>query len=89
MTDAFERYQTKSGIGDYEKFRDMTMNWIRITNSIMDYNSAIKLNQRNCKKKVPEIQLQKMSEDIDNMIHNFEIEYRLAYIDKYKKMLKA
>ena len=83
-----EQYAPKSGIYDYEKFVEMKMAWMRISFRVRDYDSAIKFNNRNHKRKVCEASIKSVAEDIARRAHEFEKEFKIPFLDSFNKMLK-
>ena len=84
-----EQYAIKSGIYDPEKFREMKMAWMRISFRVRDYDSAVKFNRRNHKRKVCEAYIDNVAEDIARRARDFEKEFKIPFLDNFKTMLKA
>jgi len=84
-----EKYAIKSGIKDTEKYIQMKLAWKRISFRIRDYDTAIKFNKRNLKRKVPNEYIEKVAEDIRQRVQEFEREFRIPFLDKFNQMLKV
>ena len=84
-----EKYALKSGIKDTEKYIQMKLAWMRISFRIRDYDTAIRFNKRNLKRKVPDDDIEKVAQDIRQRVQDFEREFRIAYLDKFNQMLKV
>ena len=84
-----EKYAIKSGINDTEKYIQMKLAWLRISFRIRDYDTAIRFNKRNLKRKVPDEYIEKVVHDITQRVHEFEKEYRIPFLDKFNQMLKV
>jgi hypothetical protein len=84
-----EKYALKSGIKDTEKYIQMKLAWLRISFRIRDYDTAIRFNKRNLKRKVPDDDIEKVAQDIRQRVQDFEREFRIAYLDKFNQMLKV
>ena len=84
-----EKYAIKSGIKDTEKYVQMKLAWLRISFRIRDYDTAIRFNKRNLKRKVPNDDIEKVVQDIRQRVQDFEREFRIAYLDKFNQMLKV
>jgi hypothetical protein len=84
-----EKYALKSGIKDPEKYIQMKLAWMRISLRTRDYDTAIRFNKRNLKRKVPDDDIEKVAQDIRQRVQDFEREFRIAYLDKFNQMLKV
>ena len=84
-----EKYALKSGIKDTDKYIQMKLAWLRISFRIRDYDTAIKFNKRNLKRKVPNDYIEKVAEDIRQRVQEFEREFRIPFLDKFNQMLKV
>jgi len=84
-----EKYALKSGIKDTEKYIQMKLAWMRISLRTRDYDTAIRFNKRNLKRKVPDDYIEKVAQDIRQRVQDFEREFRIAYLDKFNQMLKV
>ena len=84
-----EKYALKSGIKDTEKYIQMKLAWLRISFRIRDYDTAIRFNKRNLKRKVPDDYIEKVAQDIRQRVQDFEREFRIVYLDKFNQMLKV
>ena len=84
-----EKYALKSGIKDTEKYIQMKLAWLRISFRIRDYDTAIRFNKRNLRRKVPDDYIEKVAQDIRQRVQDFEREFRIAYLDKFNQMLKV
>ena len=84
-----EKYAIKSGIKDTDKYIQMKLAWLRISFRIRDYDTAIKFNKRNLKRKVPNDYIEKVAEDIWQRVQEFEREFRIPFLDKFNQMLKV
>ena len=84
-----EKYAIKSGLKDPEKYSQMKLAWLRISFRVRDYNTAIKFNKRNLKRKVPNDYIEKVVEDIRQRVQEFEKEFRIPFLDKFNQMLKV
>jgi hypothetical protein len=67
----------------------MKLAWLRISFRIRDYDTAIKFNKRNLKRKVPNDYIEKVAEDIRQRVQEFEREFRIPFLDKFNQMLKV
>jgi len=84
-----EKYALKSGIKDPEKYNQMKLAWMRISLRTRDYDTAIRFNKRNLKKKVPNDYIEKVVQDITQMVQDFERGYRIPFLDNFNQMLKV
>ena len=84
-----EKYAMKSGIKDPEKYIQMKLAWMRISLRTRDYDTAIRFNKRNLRRKVPDDDIEKVAQDIRQRVQDFEWEFRIAYLDKFNQMLKV
>jgi hypothetical protein len=84
-----EKYALKSGIKDPEKYIQMKLAWMRISLRTRDYDTAIRFNKRNLKRKVPDDDIEKVAQDSRQRVQDFEREFRIAYLDKFNQMLKV
>jgi len=84
-----EKYALKSGIKDTDKYIQMKLAWMRISLRTRDYDTAIRFNKRNLKRKVPDDYIEKVAQDIRQRVQDFEREFRIAYLDKFNQMLKV
>ena len=87
--DNHEKYAIKSGIKDPEKYIQMKLAWMRISLRTRDYDTAIRFNKRNLKRKVPDGDIEKVAQDIRQRVQDFEREFRIAYLDKFNQILKV
>jgi len=84
-----EKYALKSGIKDTDKYIQMKLAWLRISFRIRDYDTAIRFNKRNLKRKVPNDYIEQVAEDIRQRVQEFEREFRIPFLDKFNQMLKV
>jgi len=84
-----EKYALKSGIKDPEKYIQMKLAWMRISLRTRDYDTAIRFNKRNLRRKVPDDDIEKVAQDIRQRVQEFEREFRIAYLDNFNQMLKV
>jgi len=84
-----EKYAIKSGIAEHEKYIQMKLAWLRISFRVRDYDTAIRFNKRNLKRKVPNDYIEKVAEDIRERVQDFEREFRIPFLDKFNQMLKV
>ena len=84
-----EKYVMKSGIANPDMYIRMKVAWMRISFRVRDFDTAIKFNKRNLKRKVPDEHIQKMVEDITQRAQEFEREFRIPFLDNFAQMLKV
>ena len=87
--DNHEKYAIKSGIADPEKYIQMKLAWLRNFFRVRDYDTAIRFNKRNLKRKVPNDYIEKVVQDITQRVQDFERGLRIAYLDNFNQMLKV
>ena len=84
-----EKYALKSGIKDTDKYIQMKLAWLRISFRIRDYDTAIRFNKRNLKRKVPNEYIENVGQDIAQRVQDFEREFLIPFHEKFNKMLKV
>ena len=84
-----EKYAIKSGIDDRDKYIQMKIAWMRITFRVRDYDTAIKFNKRNFKRKVSNEYIETVGQDIAKRVQDFEAEFKIPFLDKFNQMLKV
>ena len=84
-----EKYAILSGIDDPDKYIQMKLAWLRISFRVRDFDSAIKFNKRNLKRKVPNEYIENVAQDIAQRVQEFEKEFRIPFHEKFSQMLKV
>ena len=84
-----EKYAILSGIDDPDKYVQMKCAWMRISFRARDFHSAIKFNNRNLKRKVPNEYIENVGQDIAQRVQDFEREFLIPFHEKFNKMLKV
>ena len=83
-----EKYAIKSGIHDRDKYIQMKIAWMRISFRVRDYDTAIKFNKRNFKRKVSNEYIETVGQDITRRVQDLEAEFKIPFLDKFNQMLK-
>ena len=87
--DNHDKYAIKSGITDPDMYLRMKVAWMRISFRVRDFDTAIKFNKRNLKRKVPDEHIKQMVQDITQRAQEFEREFRIPFLDNFAQMLKV
>ena len=81
-------YALMTGIDDFEKFIEMKRARYRISFRVRDYDTAIRFNNRNLKRKVSNEYIENVAQDITRRAQDFEAEFLIPFLDDFKQMLK-